>query len=182
MKIHQILISRHKLHFHAPFKIAYEEVSEAEVIIIQLNDEHGNIGLGSASPDTEVTGETIDEVFQILNKRLTKEFFEHDLNSWYRYHEKIQNTFAGLPSAQSAAEEAFLNLWSGVYKIPLARFFGGSREACDTMITIGIKPLRQTLQEVKKRLGEGFKIIKLKCGLDIKDDLKKVQEVQKIFP
>ncbi|MBA3047137.1 dipeptide epimerase [Patescibacteria group bacterium] len=180
--ISKIFINKETLHFRAPFKIAYEEVTETEIIIIQLIDSQGNIGLGSASPDTEVTGETLDKVSQILNEKLTNNFFANNFNSWYEYHKKIQHVFAGFPSAQAAIEEAYLNLWSQLHKIPLSCFFGGYRKSCNTMVTIGIQPLKQTLQEVKKRLSEDFQVIKLKCGLNIEDDLKKIQQVLKILP
>jgi len=180
--ISKISINRQILHFRTPFQITYESVNTAEVIIIQIVDENGNIGFGSASPDTEVTEETVDGVFEVLNQRLTKDFFEYDLNSWYPYHEKIQQTFAGFPSAQAAVEEVYLNLWSQIHKIPLTRFFGGYRNSCNTMITIGIQPLKEAIKEVKKRLEEGFRVIKLKCGLDVIGDLERIREVNKMIP
>ena len=154
--IAEILIKKQLLHFHASFCIAYEEVTEAEIIIIQITDIYGHIAFGSASPDTEVTGETLGNVFKILKEKLNKEFFEYDLKSWYKYHEKIQQVFVGFPSAQAAVEETFFNLWSQIHKIPLSSFLGGYRESCHTMITIGIKSPEATILEVKKKTCGGI--------------------------
>lgn len=181
-KIKDIQIEKVCLHFHKPFKIAYEEVVSAEMIIIKIIDKNGFIGFGCASPDSEVTNEKIEDVLNILEKKLTPDFFTYPIQNWYLYHTKIQEDFLGFPSAQAAIEEAYFNLWSQFSKISLCNFFGGYRKNCETMITIGIKNQKETLIEVQKRLQAGFKIIKLKCGLNVDEDLEKIERVKSILP
>lgn len=180
--IKEILIKKIKLHFNQIYKIAYEEVSETEVVLVKISSSANIFGLGSAAPDYEVTGETVESILQTLRKNLTKDFFSYPLAEWYRYHEKIQTTFKGFPSACAAVEEAFLNLWSAYYKIPLFNLFGGYQKNCQTMISIGIKNRDETVNDVKQKLKLGFKIIKLKCGLDWKNDLERIRAVKKILP
>jgi L-Ala-D/L-Glu epimerase len=180
--IKTINAARKTLHFHAPFEIAYEKVEEADVIIIKLETDDGFIGLGNAAPDTEVTGETVEGVLSLLNEKLTPDFFSDPFESWYRYHEKIMRIFDGYPSAQAAVEEAVLNIWSQKAKMPLHMFFGGYRKSCPIMITIGIKNEKDTVDEAQKRLKEGFKIIKLKGGLDVESDMARIKAVKKIIP
>jgi len=180
--IKKIEIFKKTLHFHAPFEIAYEKVEEADVIIIKLETKDGVIGLGNAAPDTEVTGETIDGVLSILNEKLIPDFFSDPFESWYIYHEKIQSEFEGFPSAQAAVEEAILSIWSQKTKLPLYMFFGGYRKSCPIMISIGIKNEKDTLESVKKQLKNGFKIIKLKGGLDVESDMARIKAVKKIIP
>jgi L-alanine-DL-glutamate epimerase-like enolase superfamily enzyme len=179
--IKKILIKKYRLKFAQPFKISYEEVKATDVIIVGIFDERGNVGLGSASPDERVTGEKIEKVFLILKKRVKKSFFSFPISSWYRYHQKIQKEFWGFPSAQSALEEAILNLFSIRENFSLTNFFGGYRKNCPISITIGIKPLQETLKEVRKRLEEGYKIIKLKGGKNLKEDLIKIEKIGKIL-
>ncbi|MBL7158962.1 dipeptide epimerase [Candidatus Microgenomates bacterium] len=180
--IKDIFIQKKILHFKEPFRIAYEEVDKTEVVIIKIKDEKGHYGLGSAAPDFEVTKETVKGVFRVLQEKLNKEFFLWPISQWYRYHEKIQEVFRDFPSAQNAVEEAILNLWSQNYKISLSHFFGGYCEQVETMITIGIKSTEEAVGEVKQRLKEGFKIIKLKCGLDLREDIERIKAVIKVIP
>lgn len=177
-----IVVNKKTLHFHQAFKIAYEEVDQAEIVFLKIKDDLGNIGLGCASPDEEVTGETVSRVFKILKKTVTKNFFKKPIEDWYAYHELIQEKLKGYPSAQAATEEAILNLWSKRQKMPLSIFFGGYRKNCKAMITIGLKNESETLMEVKQRVREGFGIIKIKCGLNVKTDIKRIKAVRKILP
>lgn len=182
MTVKDIIVQRNTMHFKTSFKIAYEEVGSAEVVIIKVIDQNNNIGLGSASVDTGVTGENIEGVFEILKKKLIPDFFDCSILNWYRYHEKIQDLFSGFPSAQSTVEEAVLNLWSKSYNVPLVNLFGGHRDSCETMITVGIKDKKETLDEVKNNVEKGFKIIKLKCGFNAKEDIEKIINIKKIIP
>ncbi len=180
--IKKICVEENTLHFREPFTIAYETVRSAAVVILHLHDEKGRIGLGSAAPDPYVTGETAPAAHGVLRRLCNKKFFNLPLEEWHRYHEKIQNVFKGFPSAQSAVEEAIFNLLSVRQDRRVTSFFGGYRESCKAVITIGISDQEHTVQEVKKRLKQGFSIIKLKCGNDLEDDIQKICEIRKIIP
>jgi len=180
--IKKICIEKYTLHFRKQFTIAYESVTSAPVVILHLHDENGRVGLGSAAPDSYVTGETITAVLRILKARCTKKFFSHPREQWYRYHEKIQKVFKGYPAAQSAVEEAIFNLLSMKQHLSVSNFFGGYRKSCNAVITIGISGEEQTINEVKKRLQEGFSIMKLKCGNNVHQDIKKIMAVRNILP
>ncbi|MDE2026263.1 MAG: hypothetical protein KGJ07_07250, partial [Patescibacteria group bacterium] len=165
------------LHFKQPFKIAYEEVTKIHVVTVKLTDTKGNEGLGSASPDEEVTKENVKEVYNVLKTKLTPDFFTLPLQHIYAYHERIATTFAGYPSAQMAVEEAVLRLYCTQNNISLVSLFGGYRDTCETLMTIGIKDTAQTIKEIKYWAKQGFKLIKLKCGINAKEDIKKILEI-----
>jgi len=180
--IKDIFIKKNRLHFRKPFQIAYETVKSAEVIILKLINGKDDYGLGSAAPDIKVTEEKINAVKNMLGKKLTASFFQYPLSDWKKYHKQIQKTFKNYPSAQSAVEEAILNLFALEQNISLTEFFGGYRKTCDIIMTIGIKDLKATIDEVKKRSKEGYKIIKLKCGLNLNQDIEKILKLSKILP
>jgi len=180
--IKRVDLKTHRMHFRTPFKIAYEEVETADVVTVALTDEFGNVGLGSAAPDPEVTGETVPKDAEILAQKLTADFLSIPVSDWVRWHERIERDLQGFPSAQSAAEEAALNLCALQKKIPLGTLFGETRDRCPIMITVGIKDLKGTAQEVQDRLKEGFEVIKLKIGLDAKEDLERIQVARSLIP
>ena len=180
--IKKIVIDKKRLHLRQSFRVTYEDVSETEVIFLKIIDQNGNYGLGCASCDTCVTGEKIDDVLKILKKQLTKSFFDISFQSWYQYHEKIQKVFSRYLSAQFAVEAAVLDLFSKQSGIPLPIFFGGYRKSVDLIYSVGIKGIKETEEEVLLKLKEGFKIIKLKIGEDIKEDIEKIKLIRKIIP
>ncbi|HJW15378.1 MAG TPA: enolase C-terminal domain-like protein, partial [Thermoanaerobaculia bacterium] len=53
----------------------------------------------------------------------------------------------------------------------LVEMLGRAHEALPTSITIGIKPLEETLAEAGEYLSRGFRVLKIKIGLDLDEDL-----------
>jgi len=180
--IKKIEIFLQNLHFRQSFQIAYEKVDSAPIIVVKIADSNSHYGLGSASPEEEVTGEKVSQGLKALRAKLNKGFFDRPLELIYYYHEKIQKTFFGLPAAQSAVEEAILNLLAKKNKLPLSLFLGGYRKQCPIMFTICIKDIRETIKEAKEVVGKGFEIIKVKCGLNLAQDLQKAVQLRKMVP
>jgi L-alanine-DL-glutamate epimerase-like enolase superfamily enzyme len=170
------------MHFREPFSIAYETVNKADVVMLELFDSTGVSGLGSAAPDPEVTGETVEGVQKALRERLSLDFFSLSLSDPSVYCEKIKQVFFDFPSAQAALETAIIHLAARLQKKNPQDFFGLNRISCKIAYTIGIKPIKETLVDVEKRINEGYETIKLKCGLDLKEDVKKAIEVRKLVP
>ncbi|OGK43885.1 hypothetical protein A2957_00490 [Candidatus Roizmanbacteria bacterium RIFCSPLOWO2_01_FULL_38_11] len=173
-QIKKVVIAERKLHFKESFKISYEEVNDVDIIFVKITDNKGHIGVGSASADNFVTGENYKAGYTLVKKLLHPEFFSYPISYWYKYHLKIQREFKGYPSIQSAIEEALLNLFCSQKNISLSHLFGGYRSSVETMITIPIKSYKKTLIDFEEKIKQGFKIIKIKCGIDPKEDIKKI--------
>ena len=175
-------MEKQELSFREPFAIAYETVDSASVILLGLEDEKGNVGLGSAAPDETVTGENIDEIKTLLEKRVDLDFFCHALEDRAWYEKRIRQQLDGYPSAQAAVETALIHLVALREGVSPQKYFGTGRQSCALVVTVGIKPLPDTLVEVNKRVQDGFKSIKLKVGLDMDGDIEKIQAVREALP
>ncbi|MDP2586162.1 MAG: enolase C-terminal domain-like protein [Candidatus Komeilibacteria bacterium] len=180
--IKKVILTKQTLHFREPFKIAYEEATEDKQLFLQLVDARGRVGFGSASFDQEVSHENADEMYKILRQKLRPDFFDQPIEQWYYYHEKIAQVFGSWPAAQAMIETAVLHLWSAGRNVSLWEFFGARQKQRPLCFTVGIKSLPQTLAAVKARLKEGYKIIKLKGGLDWSQDAEKVAAVSNFLP
>ncbi|KKT93207.1 MAG: Mandelate racemase/muconate lactonizing protein [Parcubacteria group bacterium GW2011_GWA2_45_14] len=178
----EIRVEKNELQFREPFAIAYETVESAPILLLILKDEEGNVGLGSTAPDETVTGENIDEIKKLLEQRVGLDFFSHPIKDRSWYENKIRQDLAGYPSAQAAVETALLHLIALQEGVNPQDFFGTCRQSCNLVVTVGIKPLPETLTEVKKRVNDGFKLIKLKVGLDVDGDIEKIQAVRAALP
>lgn len=186
MNIANVLVKKTVVHFRAPFKIAYELVNKEKIIVIKITDRQGKYGLGSLCVDKEIsqtTGETLNKAYRALRQKLTPSFFKIPLINYRKYHQKIQTGFAGLTATQAAIEEAIFNLLSNQTTKPSGNLWGKiKRRQCPIMITIGIKNLPATIKETKKQIKSGLKIIKLKCGLNLKRDIEKIKAINHILP
>ena len=177
-----IQIEKTDLHFREPFQIAYETVDHAPILVVTLRDDQGNVGIGSAAPDEEVSGENIDLLAAALRKNIQKRFFSRPEEDWRGYREKIIKALAQYPSGQAAVETALLHLAALRGKTAPQQFFGSFRTSCDLVVTVGIKGIAETKKEIERRLDEGFRTIKLKCGLDPDGDIEKIRLAREVIP
>jgi L-alanine-DL-glutamate epimerase-like enolase superfamily enzyme len=59
---------------------------------------------------------------------------------------------------------------------------GGYRSRIQTSITIGIASVKETVERAKERAQQGFRILKLKGGLDPNEDVRRVRAVHDALP
>jgi L-alanine-DL-glutamate epimerase-like enolase superfamily enzyme len=64
--------------------------------------------------------------------------------------------------------------------VPLVEMLGRAHDSFPTSITIGIKPLRETLEEAEEYCSRGFRILKVKIGLDFEEDLERLARLREI--
>jgi L-alanine-DL-glutamate epimerase-like enolase superfamily enzyme len=88
----------------------------------------------------------------------------------------------GAPSALCAFDLAFHDLLGKRAGMPLYRLLGGYRASIPTSITIPIGPVGSTVARAKKHAAQGFRILKIKGGLDPDEDVQRVRAVQRALP
>jgi L-alanine-DL-glutamate epimerase-like enolase superfamily enzyme len=103
------------------------------------------------------------------------------LNTEYALSELAKLT-EGAPSAQCAFDIAFHDLLSLAAGLPLYRLLGGYRDRIQTSITLNVGPLRETVEMARDRARQGFRILKLKGGLDPEEDVRRVRAVHDALP
>jgi L-alanine-DL-glutamate epimerase-like enolase superfamily enzyme len=72
-----------------------------------------------------------------------------------------------------------LGLWAN---LPLYRILGGYRDRIQTSITLGLDDVPTTIEVAEKRARDGFRILKLKGGLDPELDVRRVRAVRRALP
>ena len=82
--------------------------------------------------------------------------------------------------ARATVEMAFWDLWAKSLDLPLQTVLGGSGNAVDVGVSLGIGPITQTLDRVASHLEQGYKRIKLKVRPG--HDLALLRAVRAEFP
>lgn len=171
-KVMDIILEEKKYRYIKPFHIAHNissSVVNIEVIIIL---DSGAKGFGEASPSFRVNGERFETLIHLKNF-LKQSIVGRDVKR-YRQIFDILDTLKAFPSMKAAVQFAVLDALGEEITIPVYQLLGGSKEEIETDKTISIGALEDMVKDAKEIFNEGFKIIKVKVGENLKDDIDKI--------
>ncbi|GAA4822491.1 dipeptide epimerase [Algivirga pacifica] len=174
MKIKAIEYELHNLKLSEPYQIAYETVDSCQNITLKVITDTGLVGYGIAAPDWEVTGEYSEDVISMVKDVMQPMLLGEDPLQRTRWMDELKQTTQVGSSARAMLDLALHDLLGKYAKLPLYKLLGGYKNSIPTSITIGIKPIEETIETAKRYLRSGFTVIKLKGGIDIEEDIEKV--------
>jgi len=162
-----------------PYTIAYETVSSATNVYLRVTTDTGPVGFGCAAPDEEVTGETADSVMTALCDTVEPAIRGSDPLRSAMLLERVRQPMAAAPSAKAALDMALLDILGKRAGLPVWKLLGGYRERIKTSVTIGILPVRETIDEAIGWIDQGFSCLKIKGGADLDADVERLLEVRR---
>jgi L-alanine-DL-glutamate epimerase-like enolase superfamily enzyme len=162
-----------------PYTIAYETVESATNIFLRLEtDKKGIAGYGCAAPDEHVTGETSDGALHTMESLVAPSIKGADPLRSAMLLEKLKRRLKGQPSVLAAVDMALFDILGKAANLPLWRLLGGFRNRMKTSATIGILPVRESVERARKYISQGFKCLKLKGGIGLGSDIERVFKVR----
>jgi L-alanine-DL-glutamate epimerase-like enolase superfamily enzyme len=164
-----------------PYRITGKTVTTVDNVFVFLRTEEGVEGVGIASPGTEVTGETLEACVEALRPERLAFLVGRDLTELPLLAGQLALRMPGAPAARAAVDTALHDAWARSLSLPLARLLGRAHGSLETSITIGIKPVAETLAEAEEYLGRGFSILKVKTGEAPEEDLERVRRLRERF-
>ena len=170
MKITKIRQWTKALSLREPYTIAYETITNVENVFIIIETDGPLVGYGCAAPDLKVTGDTVESTHQSLEEAAEIVRNEDPLRPAYCL--SLTKELRG--SARAALDMALWDLLGKAANMPLWRLFGGYRSSIATSVTIGIEDNATTVKKAKEWLGRGFKMLKIKGGKDVDEDIERV--------
>ena len=172
MKIIQAMAIPVELQLKEPFAIANETIEVANNILIRLETETGIIGWGCSTPDA-VTSETKDTVLRNFEaaKRLVIGCDPTRINL---VNFALDSDIKGNSSLKAGINMALYDIIGKMAGIPLFRLLGGYREKIATSVTIGLNNTNLMVEKAKQIVSDGFKFIKIKCGINADDDIENI--------
>lgn len=174
MKITNITIWKENLDLTRPYTIAYETIDCVENLFVRLDADNGLTGLGAGSPAADVTGETITAGEAALADHLESIFLNRDIRFCRSMLRELRTILRETPAAMAAADIALHDLVAKAMDMPLVDILGRAHTRLPTSITIGIKPVKETLEEAREYLANGFSILKIKTGRSVEEDIERV--------
>ena len=182
MQITHVKVIPVELSLRLPYRTAYHaKVDRVGVVFVRLETRQGETAWGCAAFDSAITGETMEGVTRACQVCADRALDLNPLNTEFALAELAKLT-EGHPSALCAFDIAFHDLLGLAAGLPLYRLLGGYRHRIQTSITIGIAPVKETVELAHDRARQGFRILKIKGGLDPQEDVRRVQAIHDAMP
>ncbi|MBN1660282.1 MAG: dipeptide epimerase [Anaerolineae bacterium] len=183
MQITHVEVIPVALNLRLPFRgLAHtEEVDKIDAVFVRIDTRGGRVAWGCAAFDPALTGETQEQVERVCRACADRALDLNPLNTEFALAELIPLT-EGTPSARCAFDIAFYDLLGLAAGLPLHRLLGGYRYKIQTSITLSLAPVAETVEMARNRVRQGFRILKLKGGLDPEDDVHRVRAVRRALP
>jgi L-alanine-DL-glutamate epimerase-like enolase superfamily enzyme len=160
------------------FTIASMSLSKAENLLVEIRTSQGLTGWGEASPYRAIVGET-----QLINIAAARELAPLLRGrDPLEVHDLMAGIDAYLPhnsTLKSAVDMALHDLAAKACGLPLYAYLGGRRRTMETDLTIGIGDPEKAGEKALAYRAMGFRIIKVKLGLDFEDDLKRLGNIRR---
>ena len=165
-----------ELQLKEPFVIANETTEVADNIFIRLETETGIVGWGCSTPDT-VTSETKETVLRNFEvaKRLVVGFDPTRINL---LNFALDTEIVGNSSLKAGINMALYDIIGKMAGMPLFKLLGGYRERIATSVTIGLNSTELMVLKAQQIVSNGFKIIKIKCGIDVEQDIENILAIR----
>ena len=183
MQITHVEVVPVELNLRLPYRAAAhpEELECIACVFVRIETREGQLAWGCAAFDPTLTGETLDDVLAACRRCADRALDLNPLNTEFALAELVPLT-EGTPSARCAFDIAFYDLLGLASGLPLHRLLGGYRYRIQTSITLSIAPVKETVEMARNRARQGFRILKLKGGLEPEEDVQRVQAVGDALP
>lgn len=173
MRIQRLDVRAVDVPLKRPYAIAGERTEAVRMLRVELVAENGASGLGSATPEVSITGESFDACRAALEgARWLAGCDALDVHVLVR---RIDDAFPAAPGARAALDMALHDLWAKLMEAPLVDLLGRAHQELETSVTIGIADVAETLAQGREHLGNGFRCIKVKVGEDLALDVERLR-------
>lgn len=178
MKIERIRLGKIEVPLIKPFKTALRTVDRIVSTVVRLETDTGEIGWGEAHPTGPITGESHESVRGAIANYILPGIQGKPIESLEEVFSALHGSCAGNTSAKAAVDMAVFDLFGKRYGLPLYRLFGGNSNETETNLTISVNPPDEMARDSVEAVSRGFRILKIKVGLDPGLDIERIKAVR----
>ncbi|HWQ79607.1 MAG TPA: dipeptide epimerase [Anaerovoracaceae bacterium] len=178
MKIQSIELKHLSIPLKKTFRTALRCVDSAENTVVLVKTDGGSIGYGEAPPTKVITGDTNESIIAAI-QLMEKSLLGLDIDHLEKIMEVINSPSVNSTSARAAVDMAIYDLMAKSCGKPLYQFLGGYRDFVETDLTISMNEPDEMCQDAVNAKEQGFNVLKLKVGIDMEKDIRRVSAVRK---
>lgn len=179
MIVRSIDVRTYDVPLSRPYAIANASTDAVEMARVVLHCDGNVIGIGAATPEPRVTGETFAMCVHALHAAaadLRGRSFTHPRELAPLLHAAMPMC----PGARAAIDMALHDAQGRANGKPVVELLGRVHEALPTSITIGVKDVPDTLTEAREYLGRGFRVLKVKIGENVDLDVERLAKLREL--
>ncbi len=148
-----------------PVKMSFEEILNAENLLVRLETRDGIVGWGEAASAPTMTGETHGSMIAAVHY-LADKLAGMPLDDISAIMKRAGQYLYGNNGAKAAIEMALLDALGKARGKPIYELLGGARRSrIPALRLIGTGSTEGDIAETRKRLAEGYVAIKIKVGV-----------------
>lgn len=164
-----------------PYTIAFKTVDEVLNAFVEITLENGITGIGAGNPSEYVTGENFEQCAAALNEDNISFLVGRDIRELNQLTYEVWMKFPKNPAARATLDIALHDAFTKFLDVPLVKFLGQKIQSLPTSNTIGIKNVEETLKEAQEYGERGFKVLKVKLGIDLQEDIERMVKLREKF-
>ncbi|MGC4037729.1 MAG: dipeptide epimerase [Chitinophagaceae bacterium] len=181
MKIKSVNAYKKNLALQKPYTIARGTITDVENVFFEIELVNGIKGIGAANPAPEVVGETPDQTYANLQTDFINQLEGKDIREFLKHIDDCRLHFNKLPGTQACIDIALHDAFGQYLGVPVVKFYGKQHERLMTSVTIGIKDVKDTIEEATDYKTKGFQVLKVKTGLNAELDAERVIKLREKF-
>ena len=161
----------------APFVVASGAMTVAHNVFVRVTLRNGAYGFGEMAPFPEISGE--DQAGSLQSFPLAaKACLGQPVTQYRKLAHRLREVAWQNPSVRCGMETAFLDALCRGMGIPLWGLWGGADvRPRETDVTLPIGPLDQVVATARSWYARAFRIFKMKIGLEVDEDIKRIAAV-----
>lgn len=180
-KIKEIAVWSADLGNTKPYTIAFKTVDEVRNAFVEITLDNGVTGIGAGNPSEYVVGENLDQCLEALQEQNIDFLIGRDIRELNQLTFEVWKKFPENPSARAALDIALYDAFTKFLDIPLVKYLGQKIKRLPTSNTIGIKNVKDTLDEAQEYIKRGFQVLKVKLGKDFEEDIERMMKLREKF-
>lgn len=164
-----------------PYTIAFKTIDEVLNAFVEIELENGTTGMGAGNPSEYVTGESFEQCKAALQEKNIQFLVGRDIRELHQLTFEVWQKFPLNPAARAAIDIALYDVFTKFLGVPLVKYLGQKIHSLPTSNTIGIKNVEDTLKEAQEYGERGFKVLKVKLGKDLSEDIERIVKLREKF-
>ncbi len=181
IKITKIEATPITIPFHMPVVLSFGIVDRRSYVVLQVYTDQGIVGIGEAAPLPIYSEESVESVKYTIDRYLSPAVMGMDVFDFERILMRFNQVIKGNPIAKAGMEYALWDIIAKALEVPLYQLFGGlyRNEVPLPIHSIGIGKTEDIVRQAVDYVEAGMKLIKMKIGLNPRQDIQNVRAVRK---
>lgn len=166
---------------HAVRMAGIPEITSITAIFVRLETQDGRSAWGCGVAHPYLTGHNAANVLKACQKAADMVPDLHPIDIEYSLSH-LMPLLVDLPPALCAFDLAFHDLLGLAAGMPLYRLLGGFRTKIQTSATVPLGSVEESVDIARIRASNGFRLLKIKGGLDPSIDIQRVLAIHRALP